>query len=164
MRLVWARLAAGLSVACALAHAAMAWSALVAGNLALLGAALGMAVLCLPCALRLWRGPDAVTWRMTTAMTAVMLVSHRSLMTLAGHAHHDQRWTAMNAMSLTLLLVAATGALLDRSRSGEHPAWRLIPAPHAFDHEGTAGPVGAEPPTGPLRNRRRNRTGSPFSE
>ncbi|BCY12096.1 hypothetical protein [Actinoplanes sp. L3-i22] len=127
MRKFWGRVAAGLSVICALAHVAIAWSGLRGGNLALAGVALGMTALCLPCAVRLWRGPTAATWRMTAGMTGVMLALHPSLMTLSGH-DHSLHWPALNAVTVTLLLITGTAALLDRTRGNARTAWRLTPA------------------------------------
>jgi hypothetical protein len=102
----------------------LAYSGLRAGNLGLVGVALGMAVLCLPCAVRLWRGPSPATWRMTAGMTAVMLALHPSLTVLSGH-RHAAHWTALNGVSLALLLVSGTAALLSRSTPAAGAGWRL---------------------------------------
>lgn len=129
---VWpGRIAAGLSLGCALGHGAVAWAGLRAGNLALVGVALGMAVLCLPCAARLWRGPTPGVWRMTAVMSGVMLGLHSSLMVLSGH-DHSLHWPVLNVASAALLAIAALGAALSRPRPRR-------PSGVALDRERSAG-------------------------
>jgi hypothetical protein len=101
------RLGASLGVLSVLAHGPLVYAGLRDGNLAVLGVALAMAAVCLPCAVHLWRGPTRVTWCVTAGMTAVMLALHGSLTAVMHHNHGGVPYDRVPAVALLTLCAAA---------------------------------------------------------
>ncbi|WP_133379180.1 hypothetical protein [Klenkia marina] len=100
------RVAAVLALASAGLHVVLAAS----GGLAAVAMA-AMALVCLPCAAHLWRGPSASVWALTALVDLGMLAVHAPMVAGDGmHRMHDDH-TAGGAAVVALVLVVGQLAL-----------------------------------------------------
>ena len=118
---VLGRVAAAVSLGSAAVHLLL----LDAGSLGSL-VMLGMALICLPCAWHLWRGPTSRTWALTATADVAMLAVHAQLLAPAGaHTAHAHAATGAGGLVLAgLVLVAGQLALAAAAGLGTRSARR----------------------------------------
>ncbi|GHE14617.1 hypothetical protein [Klenkia taihuensis] len=105
---VLGRAAAVLALASAAVHLVLAAS----GDVSAVAMA-GMALVCVPCAMHLWRAPTASVWGLTALVDLGMLALHAPV--VAGHGMHHGAGAGHVALGLVAAqLVLAAVALLRR--------------------------------------------------
>ncbi len=101
------RVAAVLALGSAGLHLALA----VSGELGAVAMA-AMALVCLPCAVHLWRAPSAPVWGLTALVDLGMLALHAPM--LGSHGMHHAAGTSTAALGLVGVQLLLAGAALLR--------------------------------------------------